>query len=266
MMATSNQELDSFLAKFKYLCSAGYKASVSFKSENFCTRISLDVDLPFLAPPWSLPPPACVLTPKMSSTSERRRSPSYYRRLKRRRDERLKENSDATDDLDKNVTDAAMLQTVDEYTASDYQENVKECDERAAMFQTVDEHSAEDVHHEENVKVCDDRAAMFQEDIAGTVNEVVTKALNVNNKDEISCIGDGDKTVQIEEIVALKEDAGLLHSRPNARTDGRCPNEGCNKPVARVFTDDTVSSYEKPSTSRVEHCHYPLPKLEFLKF
>ena len=82
MMAASHRELDSFLQKFKYLTSAGFKASISFKSENCCTRVTLDVDLPFLTPPCNLSPPS---TP---SQSPRNRSPSYYRRLRRRHDAR----------------------------------------------------------------------------------------------------------------------------------------------------------------------------------
>ena len=120
-MATSNQELDSFLAKYKYLCSAGHKASLSFKSENFCTRISLDVELPFMTPPWSLPPPSCVQTPTMSPTSLRHRSPSYYRRLKRRYDARQKveEDSNSIVDFGKKVEEAAMLPKVVENAAED---------------------------------------------------------------------------------------------------------------------------------------------------
>ena len=120
-MATSNQELDSFLAKYKYLCSAGHKASLSFKSEKFCTRISLDVELPFMTPPWSLPPPSCVQTPTMSPTSLRHRSPSYYRRLKRRYDARQKveEDSNSIVDFGKKVEEAAMLPKVVENAAED---------------------------------------------------------------------------------------------------------------------------------------------------
>ena len=81
-MAVSHYELDSFLQKYKYLCSSGLRATVTFKSENCNTHVSLEVDLPFLAPQWNFPPPN--FTPQ----SPRNRSPSYYRRLKRRRDAR----------------------------------------------------------------------------------------------------------------------------------------------------------------------------------
>ena len=76
-MAVCHRELDSFLSKFRYLSSAGFKAVISFKSEDFVTRVCLDVELPFVFPPSDLPPPSNVTSsPKFPRT----RSPSYYRR------------------------------------------------------------------------------------------------------------------------------------------------------------------------------------------
>ena len=83
-MAASNWELDSFLSKFKYLSSAGFKASIIFKTENFTTHVSLDGEVPCLLPPCNFPPPSNVVS------SPRRRSPAYYRRLQRRREARTK--------------------------------------------------------------------------------------------------------------------------------------------------------------------------------
>ena len=83
-MAASNRELDSFLSKFKYLTSAGFQASISFKTENFTTHISFDVEPPCLLPPCNFPPPSNVVS------FPRRRSPAYYRHLQRRREARTK--------------------------------------------------------------------------------------------------------------------------------------------------------------------------------
>ena len=84
MMAV--HELESFVAKFRYLCSAGYRASLSFNSDaNGNAHVKFEVDLGFLEPPYAVPPP--------NSASPKKRSPGYYRRLQRRREEREHLNS-----------------------------------------------------------------------------------------------------------------------------------------------------------------------------
>ena len=67
---TTNFELNSFLTKFKQMCSAGFKASLHLRSENGNAFVSFEADLGKLAPPC------------------RRRSPAYYRRQNKRREER----------------------------------------------------------------------------------------------------------------------------------------------------------------------------------
>ena len=91
--AASNSEMDRFLSKFKYLCSAGFKAALCFKSEDFVSRVSMDVELPFALPPLNLPPPSIETTPKFA----RHRSPSYFRRLQRRRNGRFKSEEIVTE-------------------------------------------------------------------------------------------------------------------------------------------------------------------------
>ena len=81
MTMSASVELESFIAKFRYLCSAGYQASLSLKSENGIARVSFDVTLGFVPPPVSLPPP-------VSPSQQRHRSPAYLRRLKRRKEAR----------------------------------------------------------------------------------------------------------------------------------------------------------------------------------
>ena len=76
-------ELDSFVAKFRYLCSAGFNASLSLNAVgDGHARVSFEVDLGFLEPPMSVPPPISPIQP--------RRSPAYFRRLKKRKDSRQK--------------------------------------------------------------------------------------------------------------------------------------------------------------------------------
>ena len=90
-------ELESFIAKFRYLCSAGYDASMTLSSEKGEARISFNVNLGVLPPPMTVPPPA---TTAPDTPCQRRRSPSYYRRLKRRSNAR--QNLDSS--FCKNVT------------------------------------------------------------------------------------------------------------------------------------------------------------------
>ena len=52
----ANTEIDSFVLKFKYLCHAGYKASLSLESDNGEAFVSLKAGLGFLPPPLLLPP------------------------------------------------------------------------------------------------------------------------------------------------------------------------------------------------------------------
>ena len=76
-----SSEIDQIVAHYKYLCSAGYEACVTLRSEKGQTRVNLDVNLGFILPPFTTPPPVYQSPPP-------RRSPGYYRRLKKRRDAR----------------------------------------------------------------------------------------------------------------------------------------------------------------------------------
>ena len=105
MTVSASVELESFIAKFRYLCSAGYQASLSLKSENGIARVSFDVTLGFVPPPVSLPPP-------VSPSQQRHRSPAYLRRLKRRKEAR--QNSARENDvlLMNHISDANVNQSV----------------------------------------------------------------------------------------------------------------------------------------------------------
>ena len=158
-MAANIRELDSFLSKFKFLSSAGFKAAISFKTENFVTNVSLDVELPFVLPPCNLPPPFSVFsTPK----SRRHRSPSYYRRLQRRRDARSRSEvlSSLSDSVVvNNVNDAAMPQVQDSkiYDGNDssylqvvIESNEEVLDVSRAEAETVGREGEADVTFEED--------------------------------------------------------------------------------------------------------------------
>ena len=80
-LLTSTREIDSFLSKFRYLCSTGFKASLNISCENGRTVVDLHVDLGCTLPPVGISPP--TIAPSMSP-----RSPSYYRCLKRRKAKR----------------------------------------------------------------------------------------------------------------------------------------------------------------------------------
>ena len=66
----------SFISKFKFLCEAGYEASLNLKSMNCHANISMQVDLgPLTVLPWQ--------SHSSSSRNSQRRSPSYYHRQRR---------------------------------------------------------------------------------------------------------------------------------------------------------------------------------------
>ena len=85
MMANCD-ELQNFIDKFRYLCSAGFDATLTLSSEKGQAQVCFNVNLGFLPPPVAVPPP---LTNVHATPCQRRRSPSYYRRLKKRSDARL---------------------------------------------------------------------------------------------------------------------------------------------------------------------------------
>ena len=91
MITTSICELESLVAKFRFLSCAGYATTLTLSSENGRTCVSFNVDLGALPPPVSLQPP-----PPVASPFSRRRSPAYFRRLKRRSDAR--ESSSSSND------------------------------------------------------------------------------------------------------------------------------------------------------------------------
>ena len=112
-MAT--KELESFVTKFKYLCSAGYSTSLSLKAENGIAKISFDVSLGFLPPPTSQPPPQCVNM--YSPLPSKKRNASYMRRQDKRRSN-FTENNDTVvikvNEVEKVETEKVNVQTNDD--------------------------------------------------------------------------------------------------------------------------------------------------------
>ena len=156
-------ELESFVAKFRYLTCAGYQTSLTVRSENGQTRVSFDVNLGILPPPFSCPPPGV-------SPTQRRRSPSYFRRLKRRSEER--KNSDLYSNVEEVVTEEVTTSKKTEYvpeavnstnvfndespgaeevTTPKKAECVSDIESRKAILNEVDVHTnTEKVNVEEN--------------------------------------------------------------------------------------------------------------------
>ena len=71
-------EIESFVLKFRNLCSAGYKATLSVEAEDGKASICLKADIGYVPP--SFPPPHSHGPPPRVH-----RSPSYYRRQERRK-------------------------------------------------------------------------------------------------------------------------------------------------------------------------------------
>ena len=74
---TSTNEIESFVLKFKNLCHAGLKATLTLEAENGEAFVSLKAGIGCLHPPF--PPPHSPGYPSQP------RSPSYYRRQERRK-------------------------------------------------------------------------------------------------------------------------------------------------------------------------------------
>ena len=99
---SSSAELNSFVDKFQYLCSAGFNASLTFNSNGAGhARVLFEVDLGFIQPPLTVPPP--------TSPSQKCRSPAYYRRLKKRRDLRQKTDPSNENNITQNENDAITV-------------------------------------------------------------------------------------------------------------------------------------------------------------
>ena len=74
-------EIDSFVVKFKHLCHAGIKASLTLEAENGETVVSLKAGLGHLNAPFAVPSPHGY----GHRLPNRQRGPAYQRRQERRK-------------------------------------------------------------------------------------------------------------------------------------------------------------------------------------
>ena len=143
---TPLSEIESFLAQFRYLCSAGFKSSLSFNSdENGHARVTLEVNLGFIQPPFTVPPPATTSPKKL------RRSPSYYRRLQRRKEfrQQLSSNNESKYDVTEEVSiEVTSNEDVSNEVIQEHSSTFNACDIGAINV-------AEEESHLEKVDDCD---------------------------------------------------------------------------------------------------------------
>ena len=90
-MTTNSYELDGLVAKYRYLSSAGYQASLKIDTtEDGCTMVSFNVNLGVLPPPMMIPPPpqmnrnSCNGVSRQQKVQKRKKSPSQLARDKKR--------------------------------------------------------------------------------------------------------------------------------------------------------------------------------------
>ena len=185
-MATSS-EIESFVSKFRYLCSAGFKASLKLNCEDGHAFISFDVNLGPLPPPLFIPPPV--------SPVQRRKSPSYYRRLKRRSDARNLDVSTPKSNhiVAEEVTTSMKMTTADENVINENVSNPAAAEEVAVI---VDDEASSDEAEEV--------------DLEDQVTEDDSLVQNVNEDDNIEenehCIDSFDDayediSVQLDSII-----------------------------------------------------------------
>ena len=98
-------ELESFIKQFKYLSSAGYYASLQLTTENGAVKVSFDVSLGFMPPPFTRPPSYHGYSPL---TSRKKRNSSYLRRQEKRRSLQAESNSTSVGNLLTNVNGSSQ--------------------------------------------------------------------------------------------------------------------------------------------------------------
>ena len=91
-------EIDSFVTKFKYLCSAGFRTTLTIEAENGKASVCLKSDLDVLPPQY--------ISGKPRHQSSRNRGPSYQRRQERRQAARIAGNTAGQADVSANAVKA----------------------------------------------------------------------------------------------------------------------------------------------------------------
>ena len=230
-MMANTHELDSFVEKFRYLCSAGFDATLTLRSEKGQAHVSFNVNLGFLPPPLAFPPPASNV---YSTPCQRRRSPSYYRRLKKRSDARL--------NLDSSFLNIASM-------------NKCEVENSNAV-----ENAAEDVNA---LSSCTD-AADASSEVVKLANVPSMNALPLTAK----CDDDNETDLQ-RHANEIDEDVGNAISEELSAV----PEDTVTITEKVVSSTMDSSRQDHATLPRIEDSmyattlnHYPLPRLEFLKF
>ena len=214
-MATIN-ELESFVAKFRYLGSAGRTASLTFSSDvNGNAHVAFEVDLGFIQPPFAVPPPP--------STSPKKRSPGYYRRLQRRRQER--EQLDSSKDL--NDTLSVLRPIVDT------EKDVKNCEKDVVIESACDSTG----HVDDGENFAKENDADFK------------------RTEEVISVEDGDNNVMKVTTAVVKHDDVLEASESSdievadvgriCSTDDLGPRFTANEPAVREETCVNVAPFDE---------------------
>ena len=136
----AHTEIDSFVLKFKYLCHAGYKASLSLESDNGEAFVSLKAGLGCLPPPLLLPPARGH--DHDQRLPSRHRGPAYTRRQERRRaatklqveaDKALNESSES-----EHVANGEYNEITEEVIGTEIMENTnKDADQADENFECI---------------------------------------------------------------------------------------------------------------------------------
>ena len=138
----AHYEIDSFISKFRYLWSAGFKASLTLESSHGEATVTLKAGLGF-----PLPPP--------QSRFDQKRGPSYWRRQDRRRKarENLQKAEEASIDLFKssNITEKVVEKSEIYETSSAEKADSKEDDENDTNDDLANKNDGETF----NCDICD---------------------------------------------------------------------------------------------------------------
>ena len=229
-MMANCYELDSFVTKFRYLCSAGYDATLTLSSEKGQAQVSFNVNLGSLPPPLTLPPPAPIVS--SATPCQRRRSPSYYRRLKRRSESRLNLDSTFVSASTKCAEETGKVISDEAENATEHMNN-SYC--RNNAITEVEEISA--VHPPNTLS-----------DDLGCDNDLTENCSNAGKCDENEVsISSGqavmDQELDVDEQLKKRDDAADVS-------------------LQKADNMKNAYTYSQYDTG----LHYPLPKLDFLKF
>ena len=222
-MMGSQCELDSFVSKFRYMCSAGYKTSLTFSSENGTAHVRFDANLGFLPPLLSVPPPVSPL--------QRQRSPSYFRRLKRR--SALRQNISSLNGTNSTSMNGEKENDVTEEVAINSKEECSDANRETSLntennvavsscvvqkSKCIKDYETEEVHTQ--VKNNEDDSIVMDEAIVNeTINEYVKPVDDTEKLKEVnrwSSIRVYDSSLPAKEAQDIQNDSAFQRQEPAA--------------------------------------------------